>query len=97
MATVRIGDRDLEVKLATLGFLKRKLLPARKALLAANEEETPDRIVAIIYCYVGHNEGITEEWLLDNVPVDPSSIMRACIVASGQQPREAAAGEAVSP
>lgn len=87
MPTVNIGGRDFDVKPATLGFLKRKLMPARKALAAASEEETPDRLAELIHCYVGHN-GVTVEELLDLLPADPRQVMLDCIVASGQQPRE---------
>jgi hypothetical protein len=97
VATVRIGERDLEVKIATLGMLKKKLIPARAALKAATEEESPDRMAEIVHCYVGHNPDVTVEWLLETLPADPSEILRACIAASGQKVREPAAGEATGP
>jgi hypothetical protein len=97
VATVRIGERDLEVKKATLGFLKHKLIPARKRLNTANEEEMPDRVAELVLCYVDGNEGVDRDWLLDNLPADPSEAIRDCIVASGQTPKAASAGEAARP
>jgi hypothetical protein len=96
MATVRIGDRDLDVKPSSLGFLKRKLLPAKAAVLAAKtEEETIDAVVSVLLLYVGHNPGIDAEWLLDNVPENPSETVAAVTAAAGQ--KAGPPGEAKSP
>ena len=97
MAKVTIGDRELDVKQATLGFLKKKLIPARKALVEASEEDTPDRMVDLVFCYVGHNDGVTREWLLDVLPADPTEIVRAVISASGQKVGTVQPGEAARP
>lgn len=94
MATVRIGELDLDVKRATLGFLKKKLTPARKVLSAAGEDDMPDALAGLVHCYVGHNEGVTADWLLEALPADPSAIIRELIVASGQKVAEPKPGEA---
>ena len=94
MAKVRIGGLDLEVKQATLGFLKRKLIPARKKLAAAGEDDMPDRLAELVYCYLEGNEGVDVQWLLDALPADPAAIIRELIVASGQKVIEQKPGEA---
>ncbi len=94
MARVHIGGLDLEVKQATLGFLKRKLIPARKAMIAAGEDDMPDRLAELVFVYVEGNEGVNVEWLLNALPADPASIIRELIVASGQKVIEQKPGEA---
>jgi hypothetical protein len=95
VATVRIGERDLDVKVATLGFVKHKLIPARKALQeAADESATIDAIVGLILPYVEHNEGVTAEWLLEHLPAEPHETLRECARASGQKVKEPSPGEA---
>lgn len=96
MATVRVGDRDLDVRPATLGFLRHKLVPARKRLVAAEGEESGiDAVANILFVYLGHNEGVTLEWIFDHAPADPSALLRDCLTASGQ--KVAAPGEAERP
>lgn len=96
MATVRIGDRDLEVKPITLGFVKHKVLPAKKRVEASTkDEEAIDAMVAFVKIYVGHNEGVTDEWLLDNVPENAWPLIALCRKAGGQP--DAPPGEAKSP
>jgi len=92
MATVRIGDRELDVKPATLGFLKKKLLPAQEAIDAAGND-APDRIADLILLYVGHNDGVDRDFILDHVPADPYGTLIALSRAAGQRVPE---GEAKS-
>jgi len=99
MATVKIGDKELVVRGATLGFLK-KLLPAkrkmREAEAADDDARKVDALAELIHCYVGEpvNEGITVEWLLENLPMDPTSIMGEIFGAAGQKVAQATSGEA---
>lgn len=96
MATVKIGDRDLEVRPATLGFLRHKLVPARKALSAAQTDEAiVDAMANLVFVYVGHNDGITLEWIFDHAPANTADLLRECLVASGQ--KVASKGEAARP
>lgn len=95
MATVRIGDKDLDVKPTTLGFIKRKLLPAQRALDEAKGDiEGGERLIELLHLYVGHNEGASIEWLEDVIPIsDYARLAKECPVAAGQQARP---GEAAS-
>lgn len=96
MATVTIGGRELSVPHTTLGVLKKRLIPARRAVAEATTEEASiDALVELILVYVGHNAGVDAEFILDNVPGDPRSLIAACVAASGQQ--VAPAGEAPRP
>jgi hypothetical protein len=103
MATVRIGERELDVwhrqQDGGLGKSKRVIL-AELALRKAPVEEIPDRWADLIGCYVGHNEGVTVDWLLKTLPADCRDVNRACMLASGltpAEPAEATPGEATSP
>lgn len=89
MATIRIGDRDLDVADATIGFWKRV-----KALSGGNA--TVDNVAGLIFEAVGHNDGITREWLEDHLPMN-SDKLRAkfdeLLVANGLQVKEEAPAE----
>lgn len=96
MASVTIGGRELSVKPATLGFVRHKLIPARKRMAdAGSDEATCDALAELLLVYVGHNEGVTLEWIFDNVPMGAGDLLRECAEASGQ--KLAAPGEAVRP
>src|SRR3954471_23375567 len=100
MATVTIGDRVLDVKPATLGFLRNKVAPVRKKIADVQGDDAAfcDAAADWILAYVGHNDGITREWILDNVSANPFDVIRACTIASGQKLKEAdKTGEAARP
>jgi len=82
MATVRIGDRELDVKPATLGFLKRKVIPWQATMSAAEGEAAIDQIAAGFLLYVGHNEGVTADWLLENLPANTYDLFKAVVAAA---------------
>jgi hypothetical protein len=99
MATVMIGGRELVVREATLGLLK-TVLPVRRKMkqaeVAEDDSARVDALATLIHCYVGEpiNEGVTIEWLLKNVPIDPVPVMEAIYMASGQKVAEPKPGEA---
>lgn len=105
MATITIGGRELDVRPATLGFVRRALLPWKKSapvfeepadLAAAADLEAAiiDWQVAGALLYIGHNDGITADWLLEHVR-DAGELLRELARASGQT--EPAPGEAARP
>ncbi len=101
MATVRIGEKDLEVKPATLGFLKHKLIPWRKRLAETTDEVAfLDLIVDGIGLYVG--DQVSREWLEEHLPASAHEVLSACAEASGlsrgtpSTAAKAAPGEAAS-
>ena len=97
MASVTIGGRSLDVwnrqTPGSLGKMK-AVAHAEAALAAAKGAANFDAIADLVACYVGHNEGVTVEWLLTVLPLDCMETLSACIRASGS---EVAAGEAKSP
>lgn len=99
MAAIHIGGRDLDVRAQTLGMVKHKLRPWRAADVKDDGHE--DHAAAFFHIYVGHNDGVTLDWLLDNLPADAAALtklMREVVIAAGSTPREQTpAGEAVSP
>src|SRR5712664_2471692 len=98
MATVKIGDRDLDVwdRQAPGGLGRtKKLILAHAALAEASPADVPDKLAAIVLCYVGHNDGVTLDWLLDNLPTDCGELLQQCITTSGGKVSKP--GEAGSP
>jgi hypothetical protein len=95
MATVRIGGKDLDVRPTTLGFIKRKLVPAQNAVDAVESEiAKAEKFIEMILLFVGHNEGVTPEWLEDAIPISGyAQLAKDCAIAGGQKVIE---GEAVS-
>lgn len=95
MATVLVDGRELDVKPARLGLLK-VLLPAqrkREEAIEAKDDATMVHATAeILFAYLGHNEGITVQWLLDHGPLKAAMLILECMKAAGQE--VAAAGEA---
>lgn len=85
MASITINGRQLQVLAGDapggLGRAKRAAL-AEKALRDCQLEEVMDRVADMVLAYVGQNEGVTREWLLENLPADCSSILRECFAAS---------------
>ena len=98
MATINLGGRDLAVKHQQepggLG-LQKALALANKKLASSSEFDYADNAAALLACYVGHNEGVTTDWLLEQLPADCSEILRRCIVASGGKLTQP--GEGLSP
>lgn len=98
MGQVTIGGRALEVKQQQgeggLGLLKRTALAGEK-LAASSGKDYPDAAADLVACYVGHNEGVTRDWLLERLPADCAEVLRDCIVASGG--KVADPGEAKGP
>lgn len=95
MATIKIGGRDLDVKPATVGFWARTTEFGRKA--AANELQGSEVITAsvdLIVEAVGHNDGVTREWLENNLPFPPTKEYGAILELTGLIVREAPKGEA---
>ena len=93
MATVTIGGRQLDVKQTTLGMLKAQDRMAARAREAKSGSELADLIVEELLLYVGHNEGVTADWLLDHVQFRGG--LAAVRAAAGQEP--APPGEAPRP
>lgn len=99
MATVKIGDRELAVLSPEtpggLGRLEKTLL-AEAAVQAARVEPLtyPRKMAELVMTYVGHNEGMTVDWLLTVLPVSCGEIVTACVLAS--QGKTSAPGEAAS-
>lgn len=86
MATVKIGDKELSVphRQSEGGLLRMKnTIEAELAVGAAKGVEIPDAWAKLVHCYVGHNEGVTVEWLLSKLPADCTEILTACVIASG--------------
>lgn len=100
MATVRIGDRELDVwarrEPGGLGRTKAVIL-AEKAAREAKPEELCDHLADIVLAYVGDNPGVDRDWLLKHLPAEPYDIIGACAAASGLEMKAAAPGEAKSP
>jgi hypothetical protein len=102
MGTVMLGGRTLDVKPATMGFVRRKFLPA------LDELQTKEEWAPILLLYLGHNEGVTAEWLEDelmlnplpdrqDLPPDGLTFLKQCMAAAGQKVIEPKPGEAQSP
>lgn len=85
MATVTIGGRELAVwsrkEPGSLGKLKRAIV-AERALQMCEVETMPDAIAGLVLVYVGHNEGVTQDWLLEQLPADASDVLRDCVAAT---------------
>jgi hypothetical protein len=95
MPTIKLGGRELKVRPATLGMLKRDLIPLRAKLQASQtEEDTIDVVLDQLLVYLGRNEGVTADWLLDNTPADAHDLLARVREAAGH---EASTGEALSP
>ena len=82
MATVRIADRDLEVRRATLGFVKKSLIPWQKAMAIAEDEAAIDQIVAGFLLYLLPSDGVDADWLLANLPAESAELFKAVVAAS---------------
>lgn len=97
MATIRIGDRELEVKVATVGFLKYQIIPWRKRLQATNDDEVEilDWIVDGIALYLG--DQVTRDWLEATLPATAHEVLRACAEASGLAAPKAGASAGEAP
>lgn len=97
MGTVTIGGRELAVKQqgepGGLGLLKKTTLASQK-LAGSTPETYPDNAADLVLCYVGHNDGVTAEWLQEQLPADVGEVLRAYILASGGKVSE---GEAQRP
>src|SRR5216684_1183937 len=91
MPTVKIGNRELRVlhKSEPGSFLvEQKLVVARAELDQAGPAGYHEKMAGVILCYVGgHNEEVTLDWLLSNLPSDLTDIMRGCIIGSGHKPK----------
>lgn len=99
MPRVNVGGRELEVRPATLGFVKRTWRPLRDRLIAEQgrveglaqiSEEDGDQVAGLlvdaVLAFVGHNEGVTREWVEDQMPLDQGPIralLRMLTDASG--------------
>lgn len=96
MATIEIGGRKLEVAKPTLGFMKKRRLPWLKSFDPATTDEAGaiDHTVEGLFLYLGHNEGVTREWLEENATAETlPEVMR--LSHPGAAP--AAPGEAARP
>jgi hypothetical protein len=110
MATITLGGRELDVKPATLGFLKREILPWKRDTpkrvpgteldiggIADLEEEIINWRVRGLLLYLGHNTGVDATWIEDHV-VDVEAAVTKVIAAAGQEPApKATPGEAPRP
>ena len=94
MATVTIGGRVLDVKPCTVGMWKRKLRPYQKDVGTLDDDAAVDRTVDLLLAFVGHNEGVTAEWLDEQLPMPPHPVLAEVLRASGLQ--GAKPGEAAS-
>lgn len=85
MATIKIGDRDLQVRRPTLGFWDRCLkfeVTAKEKTIGAFVNEAADLISEA----VSGNDGVTAEWLRDHLPFPPTDEWGALMVACGFAP-----------
>ena len=102
MPTVTIGGRVLETLPVAhpsaqgyLGWRKHKLLPWRKAALAVvGEEADIEAAFDGILLIVGHNEGVTREWVEANAT---ATSLGECLRAAQGLGQDAPTGEAASP
>lgn len=103
MATVKIGERELQIRDLTRPggskFKRTQLLPWRARLRGEHDEEQLEAVIVDgIILYVGQNEGVDKTWLEDNLPVDTLAVLRECMRGSGEPLAEKpAAGEAARP
>jgi len=82
MATVNIGGRDLDVKPATLGFLKRKVIPWQATMATAEGEAAIDQVVTGFLLYLLPADGVDADWLLANLPAESAELFKAVVAAS---------------
>lgn len=68
MATIKIGDRDLDVRECTIGFWNR--LREFHKLKEPDHDVSLARIVGFFFEALGHNEGVTRESLEDSLPLN---------------------------
>lgn len=111
MASVKVGERELEVAEATFGFVKRKWRPLRARLVAEAErlaategytQEDEDRIGEIFTdAAMLFLPGCEREWVEDHLPVERaalSAFLRRLTDAAGiTKPGEESPGEAPRP
>lgn len=83
MATVRIGGRDLDAKPASTGFYVRTLEIDAKIKQGLTIHGFVMLMIDLIMETVGHNEGVTRQWLQDNVSFPPEKEFAAVLVAAG--------------
>lgn len=92
MPKLTIAGRELEVRPATLGFLKKQLRPWRQKYVDTFTEEQAEAWFAEgVALYLG--EQVDVAWLDANV-VDPAKFLRALAAAAGMT---GASGEVASP
>lgn len=95
MATIEIAGRKLEVKPATIRIWKDQWVPykADVALIEASKDEVKlvERAIDLMLVFIGHNDGVTKEWILDNatwpLPLDD------VLTAAGLRKKDPAPGE----
>jgi hypothetical protein len=101
MATVNIAGVDLDVRPATLGFLRNSTIPWKDRLRSAQTEaEAVDATVEGFLLWIGHNPGVNAAWVLENIPEDSREVMERIRTAGGLAAAEnakSAAGEAKRP
>lgn len=100
MRTVTIGGRALNVRAQTLGMLKKEILPRseyiKRAEMARDRAKIVDLLVEELLMYLRENEGVTADWLLDNVPADAGAVMTAVRAAADAGAKDSP-GEAPRP
>lgn len=98
MATVKIGGRVLEVRQMTLGMVKREIMPrTQKMKSATTAGDMVDLIIEELVMFLGHNEGVTVDWLLDNVSSAKAQSLMAAVRAAADEEAEPSQGEAPRP
>ncbi len=106
MATVKIGDRELEVPAMLMGASRKVLRPARAAFLAAliaadegpKGDEWDDAVTAAVAAYLlAYGLSVELDWLVDNLPQPrlQFELLKAVRRAAGFL--ESPPGEAASP
>ena len=96
MGTITLGGRELAVQPMprTLGSIKWRVRWRERFAAEKDLGAQVDLRAEYLLRYLGHNEGVTADWLLDNVPDDARETMAAVRRAAGE---DAAPGEASRP
>lgn len=101
MATIKIGDRDLEVKHCTMKMWRDVWIPYRKDVdpmttaTPDGELELYSRVMLLFMEFIGHNKDMTLDWLYEHVSHPPP--IDALLIACGmRQKKDPGSGEAAS-
>lgn len=75
MATIEIGGRTLDVKPCTYTMLEDRVQPFWATIgaeVGASSGKIPALAWAHLAAFLGHNEGVSAEWIRDSLPVTVS-------------------------